>query len=353
MATEQELEAIGQALVDPRQPLQARFRALFTLRGLGGPDAIAWISRAFGDESALLKHELAYCLGQMQDERAIPVLADVLRDTGQDAMVRHEAGGFHFTHSFVYWAPAACQALFWGGRQSKEAKMNGRRGQPAPPQPRPGEALGAIGNPEVLELLRQYSTDPVVEVAETCQLAIRRLEWLQQHGGEPVAGPYLSVDPAPPAEERDVRRLREALLDEARPLFDRYRAMFALRNAGGEEAALALAEGLRCGSALFRHEVGYVLGQLQHEAAVPGLAAALARRAESAMVRHECAEALGAIAGPASLAALRAHAADPERVVRESCQVALDVCAHEHAAAFQYADGLERVRAAAAAAPAP
>ncbi len=56
-------------------------------------------------------------------------------------------------------------------------------------------------------------------------------------------GPYLSVDPAPPAEERDVGRLREALLDEARPLFDRYRAMFALRDAGGEEAALALAEG--------------------------------------------------------------------------------------------------------------
>jgi hypothetical protein len=27
-----------------------------------------------------------------------------------------------------------------------------------------GEALGAIGNPEVLELLKQYSTDPVVEV---------------------------------------------------------------------------------------------------------------------------------------------------------------------------------------------
>lgn len=82
------------------------------------------------------------------------------------------------------------------------------------------------------------------QVAETCQLAVCRLEWLQQHSGEPAAaGPYLSVDPAPPAKERDVRRLREALLDEARPLFDRYRAMFALRDAGGEEAALALAEG--------------------------------------------------------------------------------------------------------------
>lgn len=83
-----------------------------------------------------------------------------------------------------------------------------------------------------------------LQVAETCQLAVRRLEWLQQHGGESaVRGPYLSVDPAPPAEERDLGQLREALLDEARPLFDRYRAMFALRDAGGKEAALALAEG--------------------------------------------------------------------------------------------------------------
>ncbi|XP_058393558.1 deoxyhypusine hydroxylase isoform X1 [Diceros bicornis minor] len=306
MVTEQEVEAIGQALVDPAQPLHARFRALFTLRGLGGPSAIAWISRAFDDDSALLKHELAYCLGQMQDTRAIPVLVGVLRDPRQEPMVRHEAG----------------------------------------------EALGAIGDPAVLEILQQYASDPVVEVAETCQLAVRRLEWLQQRGGEPApVGPYLSVDPAPPAEERDVGRLREVLLDEARPLFDRYRAMFALRNAGGEEAALALAEGLRCGSALFRHEVGYVLGQLRHEAAVAPLAAALARRAESAMVRHECAEALGAIARPACLAALRAHAADPERVVRESCAVALDVCAHEAGPAFQYADGLERLRPAAGARP--
>lgn len=92
MVTDKEVEAIGQTLVDPQQPLQARFRALFTLRGLGGPRAITWISRAFGDDSALLKHELAYCLGQMQDSRAIPVLLDVLRDTRQEPMVRHEAG---------------------------------------------------------------------------------------------------------------------------------------------------------------------------------------------------------------------------------------------------------------------
>lgn len=125
MVTEQEVEAIGQTLVDPQQPLQARFRALFTLRGLGGPGAITWISRAFGDDSALLKHELAYCLGQMQDSRAIPVLLDVLRDTRQEPMVRHEAGewpGGHLTSTHTTPPipstshaplPPACSSRAW------------------------------------------------------------------------------------------------------------------------------------------------------------------------------------------------------------------------------------------------
>uniref|UniRef100_A0A8C3CJE2 deoxyhypusine monooxygenase n=1 Tax=Cairina moschata TaxID=8855 RepID=A0A8C3CJE2_CAIMO len=196
MVTEEQVAAVGRTLLDAAQPLPARFRALFTLRGLGGPEAVACIGRAFGDGSELLKHELAYCLGQMRDEAAIPVLLAVLRDARQEPMVRHEAG----------------------------------------------EALGAIGNPAVLDVLKQYSEDPVVEVAETCQLAVKRLEWLQEHGEEPSSSPYQSVDPAPPAEERDVAKLREALLDEARPLFDRYRAMFALRNLGGRDAVLALAD---------------------------------------------------------------------------------------------------------------
>ncbi|XP_069646164.1 deoxyhypusine hydroxylase [Haliaeetus albicilla] len=301
MVTEQEVEAIGRTLVDTAQPLPARFRALFTLRSLGGRTAVDWISRAFGDGSALLKHELAYCLGQMQDEAAIPVLIWVLEDTGQEPMVRHEAG----------------------------------------------EALGAIGNPKVLDILKRYSEDPVVEVAETCQLAVRRLEWLQENKQEPGASPYLSVDPAPPAEETDVAKLRETLLDESRTLFDRYRAMFALRNLGGQAAVLALADGLHSGSALFRHEIGYVLGQMQDEACVPQLTATLRSRTESPMVRHECAEALGSIARPSCLETLRAFAHDEERVVRESCEVALDMYEYENGTQFQYADGLCKLQASA------
>ncbi|XP_008946118.1 PREDICTED: deoxyhypusine hydroxylase, partial [Merops nubicus] len=105
------------------------------------------------------------------------------------------------------------------------------------------EALGAIGNPEVLDILKRYSEDPVVEVAETCQLAVKRLEWLQENKEELGSSPYLSVDPAPPAEETDVAKLRDTLLDESCSLFDRYRAMFALRNLGGQAAVLALADG--------------------------------------------------------------------------------------------------------------
>ncbi|KAM4053885.1 deoxyhypusine hydroxylase [Anomaloglossus baeobatrachus] len=293
-----QVASVGRLLLDTGVALPARFRALFTLRNLGGQEAAEWIGRGFDDKSALLKHELAYCLGQMRERSAVPVLCAVLKDRSQEPMVRHEAG----------------------------------------------EALGAIGDPDVLELLKEYSQDPVIEVAETCQLAVQRIEWLQSNPDAPDDNPFLSVDPAPPAEERDVPSLRAILLDDNLPLFERYRAMFALRNIGGKEAVLALTDGLHCGGSLFRHEIGYVLGQMQHEAAVPGLAAALDRLQENPMVRHECAEALGSIAQEDCLNALRTHVGDLEQVVRESCEVALDMYEYENSGDFQYANGLSQIQ---------
>lgn len=43
------------------------------------------------------------------------------------------------------------------------------------------------------------------------------------------------------------------------------------------------------------------------------------------MVRHEAAEALGAIATPECQELLRKFAKDEEQVVRESCEVAIDM----------------------------
>jgi len=296
---------IGETLRDPKRPLKDRFRALFTLRNLGGEVAVNEISSCFSDESALLKHELAYCLGQMQNPHAIPRLIEVLKDETQDVMVRHEAG----------------------------------------------EALGAIGDMSAYEILQQYSTDPLKEIAETCQLAIGRLMWLKEQSEKDKDlpnNPYLSVDPTPPAKLSNIDDLKSTLLNEDLSLFDRYRAMFTLRNIGEEAAVLALAEGLGCSSALFRHEVAYVLGQVQSPAATQQLAKALQNPAEAPMVRHECAEALGAIATPEANKVLEGYLQDTERVVRESAIVALDMSEHEQSGSFQYADTLTKIKVASA-----
>ena len=89
---ESKLTVIGKVLNDKDQGLKERFRALFTLKNIGGHQAIDLIAESFKDSSSLLKHELAYCLGQMQDKYAIPILTEVLQDASQEPIVRHEAG---------------------------------------------------------------------------------------------------------------------------------------------------------------------------------------------------------------------------------------------------------------------
>jgi len=290
------IDRIGSILSDKNSPLKKRFRALFTLRHLGGQRSIDYIGKNFDDTSALLKHELAYCLGQMGDSYAAPILRRVLADEKQEPMVRHEAG----------------------------------------------EALGALGNRDDLALLEKYAKDPFQEVAETCQLAVERIKWMSQEGKEDLpTNPYFSIDPSPPLSEIDVPILQTILLDSNEPLWKRYRAMFTLRNLATDDAVLAIAEGLKCeDSALFRHEIAFVLGQLQSALTIDQLTSRLSLPDENCMVRHECAEALGAIATEECRKILEQYMKDEEQVVRESCQVALDMCDYENSEEFQYADGL-------------
>lgn len=161
---------------------------------------------------------------------------------------------------------------------------------------------------------------------------------------EDSKNPYLSVDPSPPAETKDVQQLRTTLMDQKESLFARYRAMFSLRNLGTEEAIVALAEGLKdTSSALFRHEVAFVLGQVQHECSVPFLIDNLKDTTENEMVRHECAEALGSIATDECMKVLDEFLRDSKRVVKESCEIALDMCEYENSPEFQYADALTKL----------
>lgn len=56
--------------------------------------------------------------------------------------------------------------------------------------------------------------------------------------------PYCSVDPTPSVPMKDTEELKKILLNEELSLFERYRAMFALRNKGDEKSVIALAEGI-------------------------------------------------------------------------------------------------------------
>jgi len=271
-------------LNDHNERLSVRFRALFSLKNLGGNDAIDAIAKCFNDSSELLKHELAYCLGQMKSEYALKALMAVLDDHNQEPVVRHEAA----------------------------------------------EAVGAIGCPGYEELMEKMEKeDPHVEVRETAHLAHQRLKYFRESGAKEEKNDFGSVDPTPASDETDVTKLTSDMMNGSLSLWDRYRAMFALRNLSqkSKEAVFALCTGFdEKESALFRHEVAFVLGQVGPAAACAEdvLVKVVEDDLEHPMVRHEAAEALGAIDTEGASNILKKYANSPCRIVRESCEVALD-----------------------------
>lgn len=274
---------------DKQHGLPERFRALFTLRAIDSDESVQIIGECFNDPSALLKHELAYVLGQMRRKSAIPILTHVLCNMDEEAIVRHEAA----------------------------------------------EALGAIGDLNSLPVLERFLSDDSQAVRETCEIAIQLITKGErdQSQGEECNGDLVfgSVDPAPAMKTtKSVEELQKQLMDTSLDLYHRYKAMFTLRNRGNKEAVLALCTGFDDTSALFRHEIAYVLGQLQHPASIPALSAQLSLLSEAPMVRHECAEALGSIATPECLTILQQFEDDPEDVVRESCVIARDMYEYEN-----------------------
>ncbi|GMM53044.1 deoxyhypusine monooxygenase [Starmerella bacillaris] len=287
---------------DGKTDLANRFRALFHLNTIGkegNTEAIDIIAAGFNDDSELLKHEMAYVLGQTRQEYAITPLMNVLEDLQQQPMVRHEAA----------------------------------------------EALGAIGNKRALDILRKFEKDDELEVVrQTCELAIGRIEWENSEAARKERiekSQFSSIDPAPPMAldtEQDVDKLTNFLNDQSKPLFERYRAMFRLRDIGTTEAVLGLATGFKDPSALFKHEIAYVFGQLCDPASVPALIEVLKDPREEGMVRHEAAEALGSIATEDVLPVLQQFATDDVQVVRDSAIVALDMYNYENSNQLEYAE---------------
>lgn len=136
LAPETTVPELEHRLFNTKLTMFQRYRALFSLRHVGGEDAIRVIARAMTEpDSALIRHEAAYVLGQMQGVDAIPYLERQLRHD-PSPMVRHEAA----------------------------------------------EALGNMWNavPRVTPILeRAMREDPAQEVRESCEVALDNLAYLR------------------------------------------------------------------------------------------------------------------------------------------------------------------------------
>lgn len=106
------IAVLRQKLANPATTLSQKYRILFSLRNIPGPDAEEAMllgtgptsrqaqprqsacthlgqlcaSAGLQDPSALFRHEVAYCLGQRQDAAAIQTLKNVLADKQEHSM---------------------------------------------------------------------------------------------------------------------------------------------------------------------------------------------------------------------------------------------------------------------------
>ena len=208
------------------------------------------------------------------------------------------------------------------------------------------EAVEGYANlhPEnITKLLEKFKGIDDELVGETWELALELNKWNEEtkigetEGLDLKSLKHTTNDPAPPYNPenninyKSVEWLKKLLLDPKEPIFERYRAMFTLREIGTEESCEALCQTLteehkdNC-SALLKHEIGFVLGQMGHSFAkvcTPYLIKAVEDEKEAAVVRHEWVIALGDITDKTEV--MEKYSKDPEPVVRESCLVAQDM----------------------------
>ena len=235
-----DLDQYASVLKDTQAPIAERVDSLFCLRSFEQLEAVDALIEAFAIEqsSDLLRHEICYCLGQMDNTpehvAKIQTFLEAIVEGDHAQIIVHEAV----------------------------------------------EALGNMSDENTVRLLERYrdqNTDISEMVLETCELAQDLIKWNQATNTGQTEGidlkrlKFRTNDPAPPFNYQvdqsyaDVARLTQILLDNANySLFDRYRAMFTLRELYTEDACRAICQTLlpenfeKC-SALLKHEVAFVL----------------------------------------------------------------------------------------------
>jgi deoxyhypusine monooxygenase len=139
------------------------------------------------------------------------------------------------------------------------------------------ESLGHINHENSVKLLERFSDEQDVILYESCYITKKEIEWKnatengKTEGLDMKALKTESQNPSPPfnyikePKYADVNYLKEILLDNQNfDLFERYRALFTLRELETEEAVEALCQAMtkenkKTCSSLLRHEIAFII----------------------------------------------------------------------------------------------
>lgn len=245
--------------------------------------------------SVLMRHEIAFTLGQTETKAALKTLKEILIDDSEDEVTRHEAA----------------------------------------------ESIALIDSRPFEQLLSTFARDrdrhPIL--ADTSMLALEGLRQYREQGEDAEDAPFVpsaicgctqSIDlsKTETSESRSgasLASLSRTLVNAEKTLYERYAALFELRDCHRSEAPDILAYALRQDrtSALLRHELAFTLGLFGDPKSMRVLIDTLKNSKEHDVVRHEAAISLGSIDVEEAHRTLLRHARSRPAMVRESCIAAL------------------------------
>lgn len=310
MEISNDLNQIVKTIKSKETPISQKMNCLFHLRNLKTPEASLCIQQCLSGDSVLLDHEVAYVLGQLKEANSIEFLFRIADDASINPIVRHEAiealGNFESQDESQIANRIANQENQIASRIANQEENQEEN-----------QIKNQIKNQNLIKRLKIFLTNSNAIIKESALLAIYKLTNCKEE-----ISIFGTRDPAEPFEGDFDTAIKMFMKGD---LVEKYRAMFYFRNKNDKASVNILLKGFDDTSDLLRHEVAFILGQMENPEAVDGLIKVLENVEERDIVRHEAAEALGNIGNRKGLDVLKKYLKSEIKILRESAEVGLGI----------------------------